>query len=79
MAKIVVRKFSAETYQALRVRAKQHGRSTEAEIRAILDQAVRSPMRARMGTALANIAKPFGGVELETARGKTPAQPARFR
>ena len=40
MPAIVVRNISAETHRALRVRARQHGRSTEAEIRAILDVAV---------------------------------------
>ena len=32
MPAIVVRNISAKTHRALRVRARQHGRSTEAEI-----------------------------------------------
>jgi antitoxin FitA len=60
MPAIVVRNISAETHRALRVRARQHGRSTEAEIRAILDVAVRPTSRMRLGSALAALAKPFG-------------------
>jgi antitoxin FitA len=76
MPVIVVRNISAETHRALRVRARQHGRSTEAEIRAILDGAVRPARRVRLGSALAKHAKPFGGLELEVKRDKTPAAPA---
>ena len=76
MPAIVVRKISAETHRALRVRAKQHGRSTEAEIRAIIEVAVRPTTRVRLGTALAALAKPLGGIDLKTTRDKTPAAPA---
>jgi plasmid stability protein len=76
MPAIVVRNISAETHRALRVRARQHGRSTEAEIREILDVAVRPNSRMRLGSALAALAKPFGGLELEIRRDKTPARPA---
>ena len=75
MPAVVVRNISAETHRALRVRARQHGRSTEAEIRAILDVAVRPTSRIRLGSALAALAKPFGGLELEIKRDKTPARP----
>jgi len=78
MPAIVARNISAETYRALRVRARQHGRSTEAEIRAILDVAVRPTSRMRLGSALAALAKPFGGLELEIKRDKTPARPANL-
>jgi antitoxin FitA len=76
MPAIVVRNISAETHRGLRVRARQHGRSTEAEIRAILDVAVRPTSRMRLGSALAALAKPFGGLELEIKRDKTPARSA---
>jgi antitoxin FitA len=78
MPAIVVRNISAETHRALRVRARQHGRSTEAEIRAILDVAVRPTSRMRLGSALAALAKPLGGLELEIKRDKTPAKPAKL-
>ena len=76
MPAIVVRNISAETHRALRVRARQHGRSTEAEIRAIIDEAIRPSTRMRLGSALAALAKPFGGLDLEITRDKTPAEPA---
>ena len=76
MPAIVVRNISTETHRALRVRARQHGRSTEAEIRAILDGAVRPGRRLRLGSALAAIAKPLGGIDLEIKRDKKPAAPA---
>jgi len=75
MRAIVVRNISAETHRALRVRARQHGRSTEAEVRAILDGAVRPAGRIRLGSALAALAKPFGGLKLEIRRDKGPAVP----
>jgi plasmid stability protein len=78
MPAIVVRNISAETHRALRSRARKHGQSTEAEIRAILDGAVRPATRVRLGSALAALAKPLGGLNLKIARDKTPAAPADF-
>ena len=75
MPAFVVRNISPETHRALRLRARQHGRSTEAEIRAIIDQAVRPPERLRLGSALAALVKPLGGVDLDITRDKTPAEP----
>ncbi|MEK0082098.1 FitA-like ribbon-helix-helix domain-containing protein [Benzoatithermus flavus] len=43
MAQLLVRGLSEETVQALRERAKAHGRSVEAEHRAILEEAVGKP------------------------------------
>ena len=75
MPAIVVRNLAPETHRALRARAAQHGRSTEAEVRAILDEAVRPAERVKLGTALAALAAPFGGLDLDTFRDKTPAEP----
>ena len=76
MPAIVVRNIRAETHRALRARAKRHGRSTEAEIRAILDGAVTPARPVRLGSALAALAKPLGGLELKIQRDNTPAAPA---
>jgi len=76
MPAIVVRNISAETHRALRIRARKHGRSTEAEVRAILEGAVRPAARLGFGSALAALVKPFGGLELKIRRDKTPAAPA---
>lgn len=76
MSAIVVRNISEETHRALRRQAKQNRRSTEAEVRAILDGAVRPARRFRLGSALARLAKPLGGIDLETRRDKTPVEAA---
>lgn len=78
MAAVTIRNLSPETHRALRVRAAEHGRSTEAEIRAILDDAVRPAGRLKMGTALVEIFKPLGGVDLDVERDKTPVEVPDF-
>jgi plasmid stability protein len=75
MAAIVIRNLSPETHRALQARAAQHGRSTEAEVRAILDEAVCPTERVKLGSALAALARPLGGIDLEIARDTTPAEP----
>jgi plasmid stability protein len=75
MAAIVIRNLSPETHRALQARAAQHGRSTEAEVRAILDAAVRPAERVKLGSALAALARPLGGLDLEISRDTTPAEP----
>lgn len=76
MSAIVVRNISEETHRALRRQAKQNRRSTEAEVRAILEGAVRPATRFRLGSALARLAKPLGGIDLEIRRDKTPVEAA---
>ncbi|MCL2162188.1 MAG: plasmid stability protein [Betaproteobacteria bacterium] len=78
MASVTVRNLSDETHRALRVRAATHGRSTEAEIRSILENAVRPEGRVRLGSLLAEIGREAGGVDLEIERDKTPAEPVGF-
>ena len=78
MAAITIRNLSPETHRALRVRAAEHGRSTEAEVRAILDETVRPRERVRMGSALVDAFRPLGGVELKIERDRSPARPPRF-
>jgi plasmid stability protein len=78
MAAITVRNLSDATHRALRMRAAKHGRSTEAEVRAILDAAARPDDRLRMGSALVALFRPLGGVDLDIERDRTPAKPASF-
>lgn len=78
MASVTVRNLHDETHRALRVRAATNGRSTEAEIRAILDSAVRPDQRIRLGTLLAEIGEQLGGIDLEIPRDKTPVEPLSF-
>ena len=78
MAVVTVRNFSDETHRALRLRAAQHGRSTEAEIRAILEAAVRPEGRVKIGSALAAFGQRFGGLDLDVVRGESPPRAASF-
>ncbi len=78
MASVTVRNLPDETHRALRVRAASHGRSTEAEIRAILENAVRPEARVKLGSLLAEIGREAGGVDLEIERDKAPVEPVSF-
>ena len=76
MASVTVRNLPEATHQAPQLRAAQHGRSTEAEIRLILENAV-AP-KIGMGSALVAIGQKLGGVDLDFARDKRPVEPASF-
>lgn len=80
MPAITVRNLPDEVHRALRVRAATHGRSTEAEIRDILESAVMPQKRARMGDALAAIGRRFGleDQDLDFVRDVTPAEPMKL-
>ncbi|SMC30953.1 FitA-like ribbon-helix-helix domain-containing protein [Polynucleobacter kasalickyi] len=78
MASVTVRNLSDETHRALRVRAAMHGRSTEAEIRSILEGAVRPESRIKLGSLLAEIGREVGGFDIEIERDKTPSEPMSF-
>lgn len=60
MATVIVRNLPDEVHRALRVRAAHHGRSTEAEIRDILEAAARPPERVKLGSLLAQIGREVG-------------------
>ncbi|MDO9519358.1 MAG: Arc family DNA-binding protein [Pseudohongiella sp.] len=83
MATVTVRNLPDEILRALRMRAASHGRSTEAEIREILESAVRPPQQLRLGTALAELGRRTGLTDediatFEQVRDKTPAEPGKF-
>jgi plasmid stability protein len=78
MASVTIRNLPDETHRALRVRAAMHGLSTEAEIRAILENAVRPESRVKLGSLLAEIGREVGGVDLEIERDKTSDEPVGF-
>ena len=60
MPAVTIRNLSDATHRALEVRAAQHGRSTEAEMRHILETAVRPATRLRLGSALAERSRRLG-------------------
>ena len=83
MAMLTVRNLSDEVHRALRVRAAMHGRSTEAEVRVILENAVKPRGRVKLGSLLADIGRRAILTDGEFAvfeqmREKTPAQPVSF-
>lgn len=83
MATLTVRNLPNEVHRALRVRAAQNGRSTEAEVREILASAVQPETRVRMGDALTALGREIGLTDEEhavfdRARDKTPAKPWTF-
>ena len=80
---MTVRNLPDEVHRALRVRAAMHGRSAEAEVRAILEESVRPQGRVKLGSMLAGIGhrtrltdKDFAIIE--QVRDKTSAKPMSF-
>jgi plasmid stability protein len=72
-----------EVHRALRVLAAQHGRSAEAEIRDILERAVKPAKRVHLGDALAAPGRKVGLTDediaaIDQARDKSPANPMKF-
>lgn len=80
MAVVTVRNLPDEVHRAIRIQAAQHGRSTEAEIRDILERAARPEGRLKLGSYLASIAREAGGLTddehalFENERIKSPAR-----
>ena len=71
MASITIRNLDDDLKQRLRVRAGEHGRSMEEEVREILAETLARPSREREQTGLdlfneiRALFEPLGGVELE--------------
>lgn len=78
MPSVTVRKLSEETHRALKLRAARNGRSTEAEIRQILDATVNPPERIKLGSLLAEIGRETGGFDTDGLRDKTIVEPMSF-
>lgn len=87
MAAVTIRNLSDEAHRALKLRAAQHNRSTEAEMRAILEAAVRPEGRLLLGTALSAASRELGltnaDIEaleqsLNQGRDRRPAEPINF-
>ncbi|MBS0456778.1 MAG: Arc family DNA-binding protein [Proteobacteria bacterium] len=82
MAVLTVRNLPDEVHRALRVRAAQHGRSTEAEVRAVLEEAVKPRGRLKLGSLLADIGRKMKLTDAEVAllnrRDPAPPRPMDF-
>ncbi len=84
MPSITVRNVPDEIHRALRVRAAKHGRSAEAEIREILENAVQPEGRVKLGSLLARIGRKINLTDgefsiFEQSRDKTSAKPVDFK
>lgn len=78
MPAITIRNLPEEVHRALKVQAAQHGRSTAAEIRDILETAVLPPQRVKLGSLLAELGRKVGGGDIQIERDKTANEPMRF-
>ena len=79
MPNLTVRNLPEETHRALRVRAAHHGRSTEAEVRVILEETVRPAKRLKIGSEIRRIASEIGGMnDLEISRERSQIRGADF-
>lgn len=83
VANVNVRNLPDEVHRAIRIQAAHHGRSTEAEIRDILEAAVRPANRLRIGSALSALSREAGLTNadfeaMDQARDRTPAVPMSF-
>ena len=83
MPAVTIRNLPEATHRALKLRAAEHGRSTEGEMRHILETAVRPDTRLRLGSALAENSRRLGVTNadidaLDQTRDKTPAKPMSF-
>lgn len=78
MPVVTVRNLPEATHRALKLRAARHGRSTEAEIREILEDAVRPAARLKIGSELAAFGQRFDEIDIDIVRDPAPVDPARF-
>ena len=83
MSALTVRNLPDEVHRALRIRAAEHGRSTEAEVRDILTTVVLPRERVLLGDALAALGRSLRLSDddidaMESAHDRTPATPIEF-
>ena len=79
MSVFTVRNVSDEVHRALRVRAALRGHSTEAEVRAILEETVLPEGRIALGSLLTTVGRRAGLTDEEfsgfSQRGAAPCRP----
>ena len=79
MASITIRNLDDSLKQRLRVRAAEHGRSMEEEVREILRKAVGRETPPRdLAAALRRRAAPLGGVDLDVSEREPMREPEQF-
>ena len=79
MPVLTIRNVPEETKARLRIRAAEHGRSMEAELRVILAEALAVPAAPKnLGEAIHRRFAKFGGVELELPERSPAREPPDF-
>jgi antitoxin FitA len=79
MKAITIRRLSDQTHERLKARAARAGRSTEAEIRHILDAAAQQEVpTVGIGTMIHQMFMEVGGVELKIPPRNEKVKPAVF-
>lgn len=78
MPAMTIRNIPEATHRAIKARAAAHGRSAEAEVRAILEETVLPSERLKLGTYIHSVFAEIGGVELDITRDKTPYEAIDF-
>lgn len=83
MTSVTIRNVPDEVHRAIRVRAAQHGRSIEAEMRDILEAAVKPQGRVKLGSLLAEIGRKVNLTDeefavFESVRDRSPARAVSF-
>jgi len=79
MAALTVRNLPEETHRALRLRRRStRPLARKAEVRMILEEAVRPEGRTKIGSALAAFGQRMGGADLTLPRDESPPRAASF-
>ena len=83
MPMMTVRNIPDEIHRALKARAALHGRSTEAEVRAILATSVDPETRVKLGSLLVEVGQQASWRDdevtmIQQLRDKTPGSPIDF-
>lgn len=78
MPTLTIRKVPEAAHRVRKQRADTHGRSNEAEIRKIIEAAVRQKKRFKIGTELAALGKRFRGPDLSINSNQRTTNPAVF-
>ncbi|MGB1310771.1 MAG: FitA-like ribbon-helix-helix domain-containing protein [Leucothrix sp.] len=78
-----MRNIPDEIYRGLRVQAAMHGQSAEAEMRSILESAIKRRNRVKLGSLLLEIGEQARLTDdefsiISQVRDKTPAEPVSF-
>jgi antitoxin FitA len=76
MSTLTIRRLPDEVHQALRVRAAHTGRSTEAEVRAIIEAAVMP--QVNFADAMLAVGKKIGGLNVEFKRKRSAIRTVSF-